>query len=51
MSDNPTTPNVYGPAAPLLSQGAVAHVSPYRSPMHMTTKDFPRDIKGRFAGY
>jgi hypothetical protein len=51
MSDKATTPNVYGPATQLISKGAVAHVSPYRNVSHMTTNQFPRDIKGRFTGY
>jgi hypothetical protein len=44
-----TCKNVYGPAAALVSDGATAHVSPYRNTPHMATKDFPRDTKGRFT--
>ena len=46
MSGTPNTANLYGPAAPLLLNGATAHVSPYP----MASKDFPRDLKGRFTG-
>jgi hypothetical protein len=49
MSGNQTS--MYGPAAALVTDGATAHVSPYRNVVHMTTKDFPRDKKGRFKGY
>jgi hypothetical protein len=49
MSGKKTCQNVFGPAAALVSDGASAHVSPYRNPAHMATKDFPRDTKGRFT--
>ena len=39
--------NVYGPSAVLVNDGATVHVSPYHNAVHMVTKEFPRDIKGR----
>lgn len=46
MSGNTNFTNLYGPATALLEKGATAHVSPYP----MASKDFPRDLKGRFMG-
>jgi hypothetical protein len=46
MSGNTNFANLYGPAIALLEKGATAHVSPYP----MASKDFPRDLKGRFMG-
>jgi hypothetical protein len=42
--------SLYGPAAPLLQNGATAHVSPYSQTGPMPALAFSRDTQGRFTG-